>query len=82
MDGIRSKNPHHSNQETILTPLRRKESVMNQALRWKAFVSWWDREFPAQSNFNKKYTASQVVNMIEDKVFELKHPKKEPSHEN
>ena len=46
---------------------------MNQAARWKAFVSWWDREFPAQSNLNKKYTASQVVNKIGDKVFELKH---------
>lgn len=45
---------------------------MNQAARWKAFLEWWDREFPAQSGFNKKYTASEVVNKIEDKLFELK----------
>ena len=45
---------------------------MNQASRWKEFLEWWDREFPAQSGFNKKYKASEVVNKIEDKLFELK----------
>ena len=45
---------------------------MNGARRWKEFVAWWDVRFPAQSGINKKYTASQVINEIGDKIFELK----------
>jgi hypothetical protein len=54
---------------TIIQPGRIE---MNQALRWKLFITWWDREFPAQSNLNIKYTTSQVINIIEDKIFELR----------
>ena len=42
---------------------------MNGARRWKEFVAWWDSRFPAQSGINKKYTASHVINEIEDKIF-------------
>lgn len=49
---------------------------MNGARRWKEFVAWWDSRFPAQSGINKKYTASHVINEIEDKIFELKNKAK------
>lgn len=47
---------------------------MNGAKRWKEFVSWWDREFPAGVKLDH-LTVYQLANMIEDKVFELKHKK-------
>lgn len=55
---------------------------MNGARRWKEFVSWWDGRFPAQSGINKKYTASQVINEIEDKIFELRNNAKKEDKAN
>jgi hypothetical protein len=47
---------------------------MNGAKRWKEFISWWDKEFPAGKKLN--INAYQLANIIEDKVFELKHSTK------
>lgn len=48
---------------------------MSGAKRWKEFLNWWDKEFPAGVKLNM--TAYQLANMIEDKIFELRHQKKE-----
>jgi hypothetical protein len=44
---------------------------MNGSTRWKALVIWWDKEFPAGKKLNM--TVYQLANIIEDKIFELKH---------
>jgi len=43
---------------------------MNQAARWKEFLIWWDKTFPAGKKLDM--TSYEVVNMIEDKIFELR----------
>jgi hypothetical protein len=46
---------------------------MSGAKKWKEFVNWWDKEFPAGAKLDM--TAYQLANIIEDKVFELKQVK-------
>jgi hypothetical protein len=44
---------------------------MNQSQRWKTFTEWWNRTFPAGKKLDG-WSPYQVVNMIGDKVFEIK----------
>ncbi len=44
---------------------------MNQSLRWKKFISWWNDNFMTL-RFNKEISKDELLSLIDEKITDIK----------